>query len=62
MTASIRSPVESAGAVLVGLNSVLGTSWTAEALLTRALPGRQLLTMGAEFIDNVHQNQQLQLF
>ncbi len=52
----------SAGAVQVGLNSVLGTSWTGEALLTRALPGRQLLTLGAEYIDNVHQNQQLPLF
>jgi outer membrane receptor for ferrienterochelin and colicins len=51
---------ESAGSVLVGINSVLGTSWTAEALLTRALPGRQLLTLGAEFVDNVHQNQQVQ--
>jgi outer membrane receptor for ferrienterochelin and colicins len=50
-------PGQSAVPVLVGHNTVLGTSWTAEALLTRALPGRQLLTMGAEFIDNVHQNQ-----
>jgi iron complex outermembrane receptor protein len=48
-----------ADAVLVAQNSVLGTSWTAEALLTRKLPGRQLFTIGAEFIDNVHQNQQL---
>src|SRR4029077_13794061 len=48
-----------AGAIQVGLNSVLGTSWTGEATLTRALPGRQLLTVGAELIDNVHQNQQL---
>ena len=47
------------GAVLTGINSVLGTSWSAEARLTRALPGRQLLTLGTEFIDNVHQNQQL---
>jgi outer membrane receptor for ferrienterochelin and colicins len=50
---------EAAGAVQVAINSVLGTSWTGEALLTRALPGRQLLTLGAEYIDNVHQNQQL---
>src|SRR4029077_3268665 len=49
---------ESAGAIQVGLNSVLGTSWTGEALLTRALPGRQLMTLGGEFIDNVHQNRQ----
>ena len=27
--------------------------------LTRALPGRQVLTAGAEFIDNVHQDQQV---
>jgi outer membrane receptor for ferrienterochelin and colicins len=50
-------PFPGESAVLVGHNSVLGTSWTAEALITRALPGRQVLTMGAEFIDNVHQNQ-----
>ena len=50
---------ESADAVLVAINSVLGTSLSAEALLTRALPGRQLLTLGAEFIDNVHQDQEL---
>jgi outer membrane receptor for ferrienterochelin and colicins len=47
------------GAIAVAQNSVLGTSWTAEALLTRKFPGRQLFTIGAEFIDNVHQNQQL---
>jgi outer membrane receptor for ferrienterochelin and colicins len=50
---------DTAGAVQVGLNSVLGTRWSAEARLTRTLPRRQLLTLGAEFIDNVHQNQQL---
>jgi outer membrane receptor for ferrienterochelin and colicins len=48
-----------AAAALFGQNSVLGTSWSVEALLTRKLPGRQLFTIGAEFIDNVHQNQQL---
>jgi outer membrane receptor protein involved in Fe transport len=48
----------SAGGILVGLNSVLGSRWSAEARLTRALPRRQLLTLGGEFIDNVHQNQQ----
>jgi outer membrane receptor for ferrienterochelin and colicins len=50
---------DSANAVVVGINSVLGTSWSAEGLLTRALPGRQLLAVGAEFIDNVHQDQEL---
>jgi outer membrane receptor for ferrienterochelin and colicins len=49
----------SSAAALVGLNTVLGTSWTAEALVTRPLPGRQLLTAGAEYVDNIHQNQQL---
>jgi outer membrane receptor for ferrienterochelin and colicins len=46
------------GSVTVGDNSVLGTRWTAGARLTRALPRRQTLTVGAEFIDNVHQDQQ----
>jgi outer membrane receptor for ferrienterochelin and colicins len=48
------------GAVIVGRNSVLGTRWTAGARVTRALPVRQLVTFGAEFIDNVHQNQAFQ--
>ena len=52
-------PGDSPGTVLVGINSVLGTSWSAEARLTRALPWRQLLTIGGEFIDNVHQDQQV---
>jgi outer membrane receptor for ferrienterochelin and colicins len=46
------------GSVLVGRNNVLGTRWTAGAKLTRALRGRQLLTAGAEVIDNLHQDQQ----
>jgi len=46
------------GSVAVGDNSVLGSRWTAGARLTRALPHRQLLTLGAEFIDNFHQDQQ----
>jgi len=50
---------ETPGVPLVGINSVLGTSWTAEARLTRALPGRQLLTAGGVFIDNVNQDQGL---
>ena len=49
---------ETSGTVLVGRNSVLGTRWSAGVRLTRALPHRQLVTVGAEFIDNVHQNQQ----
>ena len=44
---------------LVGRNDVLGTRWTAETRLTRPLPGRQVLTAGAEFIDNLHQDQRL---
>ena len=44
--------------VAVGDNSVLGSRWTAGARLTRSLPHRQLLTLGAEFIDNFHQDQQ----
>jgi outer membrane receptor for ferrienterochelin and colicins len=49
---------DGAGGVLVGHDSVLGTRWSAEGRLTRPLPGRQLLTAGAEFIDNVQRNQQ----
>jgi len=50
---------EVSGTVLVGHNSVLGTRWSAGVRLTRALPHKQLVTAGAEFIDNVHQNQRL---
>ena len=39
----------------VGLDSVDGTRWTAGTRLTRTLPGRQTLTAGVEFIDNVRQ-------
>jgi outer membrane receptor for ferrienterochelin and colicins len=42
---------------LVGQTNALGTRWTAGTWLTRALPGRQVLTFGAEFIDNLHQDQ-----
>jgi iron complex outermembrane receptor protein len=48
-------------AILVGLDHVLGSRFTASTRLTRPLPGRQVLTLGAEFIDNVHQNQAGQL-
>ena len=44
------------GPLLIGRQSVLGTRWSAEARITRALPGRQVLTAGAEFIDNLHQD------
>jgi outer membrane receptor for ferrienterochelin and colicins len=43
---------------LVSHNSVLGTRWTVGTRATRALRGRQVLTAGAEFIDNVHQDQE----
>jgi outer membrane receptor for ferrienterochelin and colicins len=49
---------DTAGAVTVGLDSVVGSRWSAEGRLTRPLPGRQLLTAGAEFIDNVQRDQQ----
>ena len=39
-------------------NSVLGNRWTVGARATRALRGRQLLTAGVDFIDNVHQDQE----
>ncbi len=43
--------------VTIGRNTVLGNRWTAETRVTRPLPGRQTVTAGAEFIDNVHQDQ-----
>jgi outer membrane receptor for ferrienterochelin and colicins len=42
---------------LVGIAGGLGTRWSAGSGLTRALPGRQTLRAGVEFIDNVKQNQ-----
>jgi outer membrane receptor for ferrienterochelin and colicins len=49
---------DGAGGVLVGNDSVVGTRWSAEGRLMRPLPGRQIVTLGAEFIDNVQRNQQ----
>ena len=48
------------GSIIVARNSVLGSRWTASAKLTRPVPGRQVLALGAELIDNIHQDQQLQ--
>ena len=45
------------GGALVARNNVLGSRWSAGARLMRPLPGRQVLTAGAEFIDNIHQDQ-----
>ena len=47
------------GAIMVGLDHVLGSRITASTRLTRPLPRRQVLTLGAEFIDNIHQDEQL---
>jgi iron complex outermembrane receptor protein len=49
-----------AGPSVVGHNQVLGDRWTVAARITHALPGHQVVTAGAEFIDNAHQNQLLQ--
>jgi iron complex outermembrane receptor protein len=43
----------------VGRQAVDGARWTVGGRLTHALPGRQVLTAGAEFIDNTRQNQML---
>jgi outer membrane receptor for ferrienterochelin and colicins len=51
------APLETGDPVLVARNSVLGNRWTLGTRATRALPGRQVLTAGVEFIDNVHQDQ-----
>jgi outer membrane receptor for ferrienterochelin and colicins len=47
-------------ALLIVGTSALGSRWSAGTWLTRALPGRQVLTFGAELIDNVHQDQRAQ--
>jgi outer membrane receptor for ferrienterochelin and colicins len=49
--------VQEDGSALIGRNNVLGSRWTVGSRLTRPLPGRQVVTVGAEFIDNIHQNQ-----
>jgi outer membrane receptor for ferrienterochelin and colicins len=43
--------------VVVGFNGVVGSRWSAESGLTRAFPGRQTVSAGIQFIDNVHQDQ-----
>ena len=50
-------PTEEPGVPLVGHNSVEGNRWTAAMRLTQPLPGPQVLTVGAEVIDNFDQNQ-----
>jgi iron complex outermembrane receptor protein len=44
--------------VTVGRNEVLGSRWTAGVRVTRPLPARQTLTAGADYIDNIHQDQE----
>ncbi len=41
----------------VGHNNVIGSRWTAGARVAKPLPFRQVLVFGAEFIDNIDQNQ-----
>jgi iron complex outermembrane receptor protein len=41
----------------IGHDSVVGARWTASGRLMRRLPLRQVVVLGAEFIDNVQQNQ-----
>jgi iron complex outermembrane receptor protein len=49
---------EPGGAVtLVGRNNVVGTRWSIGSGLTRAFRGRQTVTAGIEFIDNMRQDQ-----
>jgi outer membrane receptor for ferrienterochelin and colicins len=45
------------GTVAFARNLVLGSRLTASTRLTRPLPRKQVLTVGAEFIDNLNQNQ-----
>ena len=44
-------------ATMVGLTEGLGSRWTATAGVTRTFAGRHTLRAGAEFIDNLHQDQ-----
>jgi iron complex outermembrane receptor protein len=48
---------EDDGSVLVVADQVLGSRWSAGARFTRPIPGRQVLTVGSEVIDNLHQDQ-----
>jgi outer membrane receptor protein involved in Fe transport len=48
---------ENDGSILVASNNVIGSRWSVGTRLNRALRGRQVLTVGAEFIDNIHQDQ-----
>jgi len=43
--------------IVTVLNGAIGTRWTAAAGLTRAFAGRQIVRAGAEFIDNLQQDQ-----
>ncbi|MDP3720673.1 MAG: TonB-dependent receptor [Acidobacteriota bacterium] len=45
---------------IVGTTDILGSRWSAGTGLTRSMPGRQVLTVGAEFINNLHQDQRFQ--
>ena len=53
------APPDNDAILPIGRLDILGTRWSAGTMLTRALPGRQTLTLGGEFIDNLHQDQQL---
>jgi iron complex outermembrane receptor protein len=50
-------PGDDESSVLVNHDSALGTRWGVDGRVTRSLPGRQVLTVGAEFLHNIHQNQ-----
>jgi len=43
---------------LVGHNGVTGSRWTVDGRVTHPLPGRQVVTAGAEFIGNIAQHQE----
>lgn len=42
---------------LINLDEALGVRWSADGRVTRPLPGAQTVTLGAEFMNNVRQNQ-----
>jgi iron complex outermembrane receptor protein len=50
-------PGEGAAAPLVDFDQALGVRWSVDARVTHPLPGAQTLTLGAEFMNNLRQNQ-----
>ena len=51
-------PGDGAGApIVINNDGALGTRWGLDAQVARSLPGRQTVSVGGEFMNNIHQNQ-----